>query len=346
MHGLIRACQGSGELDGLRGRILYELGKLVPYDAAFMATSDPETLLFTSAFADEALRPAGPLFLDNEFGDTPDVNRFADLAEARTPVRSLDDATRGDRRTSPRSSEIMAPLGLGDEARVALRLDGTTWGFLCLHRSGPLGFAEEELALLGRVAPHLGEAIRRTVVNAESGDTADPADQGLIMVVEDHVAAMGGTADYWLEQMEGFQVAIGAPLPLPMRAVVRRLQELERSGPTNLPAVIRLATRTGMLLTLHALRLHDAGGTGPIALAIGPAGTAERTSMLLASHGLTPAQRRVAQLVLRGRTTRQMMLELHISEYTVQDHLKAIFDKVGVRSRRDLVSTVMKPPTS
>lgn len=65
--------------------------------------------------------------------------------------------------------------------------------------------------------------------------------------------------------------------------------------------------------------------------------------MLLAAHGLTPAQRRVAQLVLQGRTTRQIVLALQTSEHTVQDHLKAVFDKVGVRSRRDLVGAVMRP---
>ena len=57
-------------------------------------------------------------------------------------------------------------------------------------------------------------------------------------------------------------------------------------------------------------------------------------SLLLAAYGLTPAQCRVARLVLHGRTTGQIVVDLHISAHTVQDHLKAVFDKVGVRSRR------------
>ncbi len=343
MHGLIRACQVSDDLDTLRARVLYELGKLVPFDAAFMATSDPESLLFTSSFADESLRQAGPLFLENEFGSAADVNRFADLAEAKNPVMSLDVITRGDRSASPRWNEIMQPLGMGDEARVALRIDGTTWGFLCLHRIGSQSFAKEELGLLAKTAPHLGEAIRRTLLHAAVGDAAHALEQGLIMVVGDHVAALGGAADYWLEQLEGLQVDVGDRLPLSMQSVVRRLQTLERVGAGGPPAVVRLTTRSGTLLSLHALRMRDSSGRGSVALTIGPAETAERASMLLATRGLTPTQRRVAQLVLRGHTTRQMMLELRISEYTVQDHLKAIFDKVGVRSRRDLVSAIMRP---
>ena len=79
--------------------------------------------------------------------------------------------------------------------------------------------------------------------------------------------------------------------------------------------------------------------TGPVA----PAAPAERSSFLLAAYGLTPAQCRVAKLVLQGRTTGQIVVELCISANTVQDHLKVVFDKVGVRSRRDLVSAMMQP---
>ena len=65
-------------------------------DAAFFATVDPETLLFTGASSEEPLVEAASLFLENEFG-RDDVNKFAALANGADPVSSLDVATRGDR---------------------------------------------------------------------------------------------------------------------------------------------------------------------------------------------------------------------------------------------------------
>jgi DNA-binding CsgD family transcriptional regulator len=45
--------------------------------------------------------------------------------------------------------------------------------------------------------------------------------------------------------------------------------------------------------------------------------------------------------VLRGASTQAIGAELRLSAYTVKDHLKSIFDKTGVRSRRDLVAHIL-----
>jgi hypothetical protein len=68
---------------------LRRLRSLITIDAAFFATLDPETLLFTSARSEEPLVEAASLFLDNEFG-CDDVNKFVSLATAADPASSLD----------------------------------------------------------------------------------------------------------------------------------------------------------------------------------------------------------------------------------------------------------------
>ena len=105
---LIGRCYARLDAAGLREEVLRRLRRMLPVDAAFFATVDPMTLLFTSAAADEPLGAATPLFLENEFG-REDVNKFAALAESVDPVASLDRATRGQRPASARYREIMGP---------------------------------------------------------------------------------------------------------------------------------------------------------------------------------------------------------------------------------------------
>jgi DNA-binding CsgD family transcriptional regulator len=103
---------------------------------------------------------------------------------------------------------------------------------------------------------------------------------------------------------------------------------------------VRVPSTAGGWLLLHASHLNSSAG-GDIAVIIEPAHPGNAAPLLLSAQGLTPRERDVALLVLRGASTQAIAAELHLSAYTVKDHLKSIFDKTGVRSRGDLVARVL-----
>src|SRR5215203_5572137 len=158
---------------GLTGRALLvealaRLRRVIPVEAYFAATTDPATVLFTGAAGEGIPEAASRLFLTNELLDD-DVNKFVELARGPEAVRSLYTATDGAPAESPRYCDIMAPIRLGDELRVALRVGGSCWGVLCLHRElSPTGFTGEEVAFLRGLAPHLGEGLRAAMLLGET----------------------------------------------------------------------------------------------------------------------------------------------------------------------------------
>lgn len=60
--------------------------------------------------------------------------------------------------------------------------------------------------------------------------------------------------------------------------------------------------------------------------------------------GLTETERRVAALVTRGRTNREVAAAMFVTENTVQTHLRHIFQKLGVKSRTELAAQLLSPP--
>ena len=91
---------------------------------------------------------------------------------------------------------------------------------------------------------------------------------------------------------------------------------------------------------LHATRLRAQDTDGRIVVIFEEARPLEIAPLIVDAYGLTKREGEITRLVLRGLSTAEVCEELHITPNTVRDHFKAIFDKVGVRSRRELVGQV------
>jgi DNA-binding CsgD family transcriptional regulator len=320
---------------------------VIPAEAYWWATADPSTYLFTSAESAEIPERAGALFLENELRQG-DVNAFVHLARDREPVQSLYRATAGHPDASPRFRDILRPLGMGDELRAALRDDGACWGFLCLHRgSDAPSFTDAEIADLDRLSRHLAGALRNAQLAERARPNADSPDSGVVLV-NDRLEVTGLTpgAEAWFAELDGG--SDGRP-PLALSAVVGRLLGLEDSSApavsSGLPPRARVQTRSGRWLTFHASRVADQAQHGMIAVMIEAARPPETTPLLFAAHELTERESAVARCVLRGLSNKEIAAALGMKPLTAQQHLKAVFEKLGVHSRGELIGRILADAT-
>jgi DNA-binding CsgD family transcriptional regulator len=77
-----------------------------------------------------------------------------------------------------------------------------------------------------------------------------------------------------------------------------------------------------------------------VAVIVEPAHPARIAPLLMAAYGLTEREQELTRLVLQGLSTTEIAGRLAVTPQTVQQHLKSVFDKTGVRGRRELVGRV------
>jgi DNA-binding CsgD family transcriptional regulator len=342
---IIHLCHAGLDSRTFRIESVKRLKKAIPVDASFFATADPATLLFTGAVLDDVLTQATSQFLENELLKD-DAVKFAQLARAYSPVDSLGAATKGELALSPRYQEILAPMDLGDELRAALVVGSKCWGFMCLHRerSSP-NFTPAEASFLAKLAPHLAEGLRTALLIGDGRVASAPPDgPGLLLLGDDlSLAAVTPAAEGWLAEVAKTDWPSSSELPGAVYAVAARLLALERGGdyaPPDLMPRMRLKTASGRWLVLHASRLRASDAEGRIAVIFEEARPSEIAPLIVDAYGLTKREGEITKLVLRGLSTTEVSNELYITPNTVRDHFKSIFDKVGVRSRRELVGQV------
>ncbi len=321
------------------------LTPLVPgVDELIWKTLDPATLIGTSSFTGRG-EPTPPEiftweYLEDDYMKTDHAIR-SELAQL-----TLDDATEGHIERCKLFRDLMRPNGLRHVVETVMRdRGGRVWGSFTLVRAdGRPPFSSQELDLLRAVAPHLAVGVRRGMLVGDAIEPDGPDAPATVVVGPDlRIESHTPTAERWLAALPG---GGGESLPTPAMAVACAARARSRGGlhagderGAGPDTTVRVRDDRGQWVVLHGAPLHGAG-RDRVAVLIEPANPDRVMPLLMDAYDLTAREREVTRLVLRGRSTTQIATELFVSPHTVQEHLKHIFDKVGVRTRRELSATV------
>lgn len=82
-----------------------------------------------------------------------------------------------------------------------------------------------------------------------------------------------------------------------------------------------------------------------IAVSVHAARAREVLDLVFRAYGLSPREYELVSLIVDGLDTGAIAERLFISRHTVQDHLKSVFDKLGVNSRVEFLTRVFAQTT-
>jgi DNA-binding CsgD family transcriptional regulator len=322
------AATGMGVAD-LYAAAIRRIGEVVRVDLTCWLAIDPETLVVSAVVSGEPGIPPEyePRLAEAEY-TVSEPHRFAALAARGQGLATLSDMPRRDRERSTRVNTVWRPLGLDQELRVLFVADGVCWGAAGMARAGP-DFSARDQEFLAAVAPAVAEATR-AAVRTEALRSRSGRSPAIVVVSSDgEPQAVTPGAREWQETLD--ELAPGR---------FRVMMQLMASGARSADAAVfraKMRDARGAWAVLEASPLLG-GDDQQVAVHIEPATGDHLLALMLAAYGLTPRERDICGQVLAGHSTADIAAHLFISAHTVQDHLKSVFAKTGVRSRGELAA--------
>jgi DNA-binding CsgD family transcriptional regulator len=302
--------------------------RTVPHDVSGWMTLDPDTMLSTGTLEAQKSPELDRALWRNELLQDGDVHKLAELARRPSPVTASSQLDAASTANSPRVQQILRPAGIGDGLRVMLRTNGSTWGHAGIYRElGARAFDPHERAFVAAIADDIAGGLRRSLSRRPEAGAAVLVPGVVAFDAQCRVVSATADASRVMALMPGdvtstlYAVAIGA------------------SRRDRASARVRLTD--GRWLLLQGGRMHGgANDSAHVTVSLMAAPRADLTSLLLRLHALSARQREVAELLTRGPRTDEIAAQLHISPHTLRDHVKAIFTKLGVQGRAELMALV------
>jgi DNA-binding CsgD family transcriptional regulator len=329
-----RLSLSSLDCESVQREVVADLQRVVGFDRWCLPHADPDTLLPGLGLGDHDYGPGLPRALELEYSGA-DFAAKHDVARRPRMASSLDAETGGDLARSPRWDEVLRPVGIGDIAAVACRDASGCWGWIEAYRdASERPFSDEDLDLLAAAGPSMAVALRRSVVEVRRGGP-DPSDGPGVLVLDRDLSPVSRTeaATRWIAALPLADLfAMWGMLPAfvyPAATLARR-GDLARAHAT-------LPVDDGPWIRIEAAPL-DGDRDGDIAVTIRAAAPSETFNIACRAHGLTARETEVVAALVAGAGTRDVARALHLSDWTVQDHLKSIFAKLGAHSRREALA--------
>ena len=314
------------------------IDRVVPTDGYFLAATDPQTTLSigTGLVRELPAEQCQPHW-DYEFL-VPDYLKYADIARSGRRVADIHDATGGRPERSPRFKQFRDATGYQAEVRLTFTVGESAWGLCQLNRLDAR-FTEDEKAWLELAAASIGRGLRRAMLMQPASSAELTRGPGVVLIDGGgRVASATREALEWLDELapELLQSDVGdIQLPFHAHGFAMRVRAAHEDGAPQIRS--RLRTQRGVWLLMHGSVLE---GSDLVTLIIEPARSADVAPLIVEAYGLTGRELDVTRAIARGLSTTEIGAELYLSPHTVRDHVKGIFEKVGVSSRGELVHRV------
>ncbi|WP_438351023.1 helix-turn-helix transcriptional regulator [Paenibacillus sp. FA6] len=323
-----------------RSVLIENLRKAVPFDGACCTAVDPQTLLSTGAITEEGIEAIHHSLFEYEYLHE-DFNHYEQLVKAVDSVATLSGATEGHLERSPRYRNVLQPAGFKDEMRAALMYQGACWGYLTLFRyyDGPL-FNEDERKFISSLVPSIAFNLRKRSLALPIEKSLFREVESGILVLSDQFITLSSNAaaNYWVNLLQKWECIESHTLPRPIRAVCSRaLSNTDAAKEPAFMAKVCIRIPDGPFLTIQASQLKGASANVQLAVWFEPSKPSDTLPLISEAYGLSEREKQILAGIVGGFSTRELALSLHITAYTVQDHLKSIFSKTGVTSRRELI---------
>ena len=333
----------------LRREVLTVLRGVLDFAAYVWLLTDPVTEVGTAPLAEVPCLTELPALIKAKYATT--VNRWTVLLGQARPAGLLSQATGGDLAQSGVWRELLSRYQIVDVASVVFADQHGCWGFLDLWRNDTRRpFGAKDAGLLADLAAPLATALRqcqaRTFAGPAAGHRADAGPVVLTLDADLRITSRTAASRDWLDVLLPPRPGQAA-IPASVYNVAAQLLAAGE-GIDDHPPLARTHLAEGLWLTLRAATLgagEQAGAPRPagaaLVVTIEETSAAGRLDLFARAFAFTVRERELLALLAAGRHTRAMARRMHLSEHTVQDHLKSIFAKTGARDRVSLLSRAL-----